>query len=198
MHNIFQARLVRLRGLRMEDAETMAMFPPDTEAEAFSWHIPLPLGRTPEHEREWLHNTITFTKNPTNDDCKLGIETANAARRLVGNVGLHNTNGRMRTADLSIWLSSNERHKGYGTEAILLMLNYAFNELDYQRVGLQVVEPNVNAYKLYKKLGFVEEGRLRRAFYYRGQHHNTIIMSLLKEEFIAAHREFIKQLYTDR
>lgn len=199
MNNIWQGRLIRLRGLRMEDAEAFALMPIDTEAEAFSYQINLPLNKNIEAEREWLLNGITQTKSPANDDCKLVIETTNAARRIIGTVGLYNTNRRMRSAELSVVIGmESERGKGYGTEAILIMLNFAFNELDYQRVALQVVEPNQGAYRLYKKLGFVEEGRLRRAFFYRGQYHSQIVMSLLKEEFLATHKEIIKLLYSNR
>lgn len=198
MNNIWQGKLVRLRGLRMEDAEIMAALPADTEAEAFSWHTNLPLNRTLEWERSALAGFISDTRSDSNDFCKLAIESVPGGQ-WVGTVGLHNTNRRNRSAELNVWVGSGSlRGKGYGGEAILIMLNYAFNELDYQRVGLSVVEPNMGAYNLYYKLGFVEEGRLRRAFFYRGQYHAEIKMSLLKEEFAARHGPFIKYLYSER
>jgi RimJ/RimL family protein N-acetyltransferase len=74
--------------------------------------------------------------------------------------------------------------KGYGFEASILILKYAFHELNLNRIFLTVREDNINAIKLYKKVGFKEEGLLRQQVYNNNKYINMIIMSILKDEFL--------------
>ena len=69
--------------------------------------------------------------------------------------------------------------KGYGTEATILCVEYAFNRLNLHRVGLEVYTYNDRAAKVYKKAGFTEEGRLRDSKFMDGRYHDTILMSKL-------------------
>src|SRR5919199_891229 len=68
------------------------------------------------------------------------------------------------SAELSVIVGHPEdRNQGYGAEAISTILDYAFGDLDLNRVGLSVFEFNEDAISTYEKLGFREEGRLRQA-----------------------------------
>jgi diamine N-acetyltransferase len=73
--------------------------------------------------------------------------------------------------------------QGYGAEALRLLLRYAFLELGLHRVCLRVFSFNTRAIRLYKKLGFQEEGRLRESLFRSGQWHDTLIMAILEHEF---------------
>jgi len=64
-----------------------------------------------------------------------------------------------------------------------LILNYAFNELNLYRVGLNVISSNERAFRAYRKAGFREEGRLRAAVYRDGQRQDRILMSVLRDEW---------------
>jgi RimJ/RimL family protein N-acetyltransferase len=75
------------------------------------------------------------------------------------------------------------RGKGYGKNAFLLLLDYVFNELNMNRAWLLVAEFNERAYNLYKKIGFVEEGRQRERLYRFGKYYDYIMMSILKKEY---------------
>jgi RimJ/RimL family protein N-acetyltransferase len=198
MINIWQGRLVRLRSLRGEDAEIIVTLPHDTQAEAFSYRMNFPTERNMEFERDSIGSAVSRTMDEESGWCRLAIETIES-RRWVGTVGLHSVNRRWRFGDINIVIAPpSEWGKGYGGEAMLLLMNYAFNELDFQRIGLGVFEPNERAVALYRSLGFVEEGRLRRKYYYKGRYHDEILMSMLREEFTEQHHEFIEYLYSDR
>ena len=58
------------------------------------------------------------------------------------------------------------QHKGYGTEAIRIMLDMAFHEYEMHRVSIGVVGLNTDALKFYRKIGFKQEGILEEAYYY--------------------------------
>ncbi|EGN98010.1 hypothetical protein SERLA73DRAFT_55712, partial [Serpula lacrymans var. lacrymans S7.3] len=76
-------------------------------------------------------------------------------------------------------------NKGYGTEASRFMVDYAFKALGLNRVSLSVHEGNAGAMAMYKKIGFVEEGRKRRANWVEGHWEDTINMGVLSEEWAA-------------
>lgn len=74
--------------------------------------------------------------------------------------------------------------KGYGTEALRLVLDLAFNKLNLHKMELEVRAFNERAIKCYKKCGFIEEGRIREDFYADGEYTDTIYMGVLKEEYL--------------
>jgi diamine N-acetyltransferase len=73
--------------------------------------------------------------------------------------------------------------KGYGTEATRLMVRYAFDTLNLNRVWLHVYEDNEHALHVYPKVGFRIEGRLRQSFFRDGRYWDTLVMAVLREEW---------------
>ncbi len=102
----------------------------------------------------------------------------------IGVISLMNKTGANQSADLSVIVGHHDdRHQGYGTEAIHRLLRYAFEELGFNRIGLSVFEFNEEAISAYEGLGFVEEGRLRQAIKRHSDFHDAILMSILKPEW---------------
>jgi RimJ/RimL family protein N-acetyltransferase len=77
------------------------------------------------------------------------------------------------------------RGKGYGSDAMRLLVNYGFRELGLYRVGLGVFGYNTRAIRAYEKLGFVYEGAQRESLYREGQRYDTLSMSILRPEWDA-------------
>ena len=103
---------------------------------------------------------------------------------LLGNVGFKSVGEIHRTAEMGIMLGNPKyQRKGYGMEAINLLLDYGFSFLNLRNISLNVFEYNEVAYNLYKKIGFKEAGRLRKAVEIMGKTYDVIIMDMLKEEF---------------
>lgn len=73
--------------------------------------------------------------------------------------------------------------KGYGREALSLLLRYAFRELNLHRVSLRVFDFNARAVALYEKIGFRREGVSREALFRDGAWHHIIHMGMLQSEF---------------
>jgi diamine N-acetyltransferase len=104
--------------------------------------------------------------------------------QLIGEAGLLRMFPAWRTTDLSIILGEKQAWgQGYGTEAITLLLDYAFGYLNFHRVAIGVVAFNHAALSFYKKIGFKQEGVQRDGYYHDHQYHDFIMMSILEDEF---------------
>lgn len=73
--------------------------------------------------------------------------------------------------------------KGYGTDAMRLILKYAFTELNLFRVSLNVFEYNPRAIRSYEKAGFKHEGRIREFLHKDGKYYDLIYMGILRSEW---------------
>ena len=104
--------------------------------------------------------------------------------KLIGSIGLHKVNHFKRTATLGIFIGDKDyRNKGYGTEAIRLILDYGFNYLNLNNINLDLLEFNERAFACYKKCGFKEYGRRRKSEFVDGKSYDRISMDILEEEF---------------
>lgn len=103
----------------------------------------------------------------------------------IGDVELNYIDLLSRSSYIRVQIS-NDRFlsKGYGTEAMKLLLDYGFGVYDLHRIELEVYSYNSRAIRAYEKLGFKQEGIKRESIYYNYEYHDTIIMGLLKSEFI--------------
>jgi RimJ/RimL family protein N-acetyltransferase len=75
--------------------------------------------------------------------------------------------------------------KGYGTDAMQVILRFAFRELNLRRVALNTFEYNPRAVRSYEKAGFVHEGRVREYLWREGRRWDLIFMGILREEWFA-------------
>lgn len=102
----------------------------------------------------------------------------------LGVISLTNINKAKASANLSVIVGDEkDRDKGLGTEAIRVILRYAFEDLGLQRVGLSVFEFNESAIKAYEKLGFKREGRMQQAIQRDGRLYDAILMRVLVSEW---------------
>ena len=110
--------------------------------------------------------------------------------RIIGETGLLRMFHLWRNTDLSIILGEKDTWgKGYGTEAIMLLLDYAFGYLNFHRVSIGVVGFNNKALKFYEKIGFKKEGIQRDGYYYDHKYHDFVMMSILENEFRALYKD---------
>ena len=78
--------------------------------------------------------------------------------RLIGYMGIKNIRRIKRESTLGLVFDSNYVDKGYGTETLRTFLEYYFTKMKMRKMILEVAEFNKRAYRVYKKLGFKEEG----------------------------------------
>ncbi len=101
----------------------------------------------------------------------------------VGEVVINDIDSINRSANIRIGLLSSATDKGYGSEALGLMINYAFEQLKLHRLELAVFAFNTRAIHVYEKLGFRQEGRRRDVLFWDGAYHDSIDMSILEHEY---------------
>lgn len=108
----------------------------------------------------------------------------------IGSCGLYEILDTNRTCKLGISIGDRGYwDKGYGTEAINLVLDYAFRHRNLRRVWLEVHSKNSRALKCYARCGFTEEGRLRQHAWISGEYADFVVMGLLEDEWEALEPE---------
>ena len=101
---------------------------------------------------------------------------------LIGNIGLNNIDYKNGSAELGIFIGEEDNlSKGYGSEAIKLLINYAFNNLRLHNIMLTVYADNIRAIKCYNKCGFKEFGRRCEALFRDGKYIDSIYMEVVKK-----------------
>jgi ribosomal-protein-alanine N-acetyltransferase len=104
----------------------------------------------------------------------------------IGNIKIDPINDLHKYGEYGILIGNkNYWGKGFASEASLEVLNYFFRDNNHLRkINLGVVENNIEAIKLYQKLGFKQEGYLQRHFVYDGVEVDVIRMAIFKEDFL--------------
>jgi RimJ/RimL family protein N-acetyltransferase len=80
-------------------------------------------------------------------------------------------------------LAPTERGKGYGTEAVKIMVDYLFLSKNIVRVQAITDVDNVTSQKTLEKAGFKKEGTIRKSAFVRGEWRDGCLYSLLREEW---------------
>jgi len=105
------------------------------------------------------------------------------SERLIGTCGLHNINLLHGTAELGIAIGDKTVWgKGYGREAVRLLIEYGFRYLNLYNVSLWVHSFNERAYRAYLAAGFREVGRLHGAVHFNGQRYDRILMEVTRND----------------
>lgn len=189
---VLHGEMVRLRPLAARDAERMWESLQDPEGVRLT-------GTTATFTRaeiqEW---TATVADRPGRYDWAITPGAVRDGRpvsdELIGEIVLNEVDEHARSANLRLQMLPDYRGRGYGREAILEVLRFAFDgatDADgtahagprLHRVGLDVLSINPRARALYASLGFREEGRLREAHADGDGWADVIVMSILEDEF---------------
>lgn len=175
---------IRLRAPKRDDMLLFTSWLNDPEV---GQYISIILPFSIEEEESWFDAMLKRPK----EEHPLVIEArhseANGVEKWVpiGNLGFHTVDWRVRSAELGIVIADNSYwDQGYGSEAVRLMLRHGFETLNLQRIFLRVFESNPRAIRSFEKVGFVHEGRMRRAQYANGKYLDILLMSILREEWI--------------
>jgi RimJ/RimL family protein N-acetyltransferase len=180
-NDLFRGELVRLA---VDDPQTVAesfsRFTRDTEYWRLANSNPARALST-KTVKEWLERN---PENSRGDQFEFSIRTVQDDL-LIGDVGLDGVRWNHGDAFVGIGIGNREYWgKGYGTDAMRLILRYAFGELNLQRVSLNVFEYNPRAIRSYEKLGFIHEGRSRGVLRRDGRRYDLVYMGILREEWL--------------
>lgn len=175
---IFSGQLVRLTTIDMdEDLKLFEQWNADSEYQRF-----LDAGAanrytfkaTKEFIEKEIESMHMFTIRKLDDDRKIGM------------IDLSGINWQVGSAWVGIGIGERELWgKGYGTDAMRIILRYGFTQLNLNRIQLDVFSVNERGIRSYEKAGFKHEGRLHGNLLKAGVRYDEVFMSILRREWAA-------------
>ena len=129
-----------------------------------------------------VENEKVFLENLSKDHnySIIDLET----NELIGNCGFLEVDNLNQTGEVGIFIGNKSFwDKGYGTEALTLLLDYGFKALNLHNIQLKVFDYNKRGIRSYEKIGFKLIGIRRNALYRNRERHNIIFMDILANEF---------------
>lgn len=129
-----------------------------------------------ESERAWLIN------NMDKKEQQFAI-VLKETDKLIGNCGFVDINHLHQRGEVGLFIGEEEnRSKGYGTEALSLLVEYGFNYLNLKNIMLKVFSFNKRAIKSYEKVGFKVFGKRTEVYYLNGKWYDEYFMEILRKE----------------
>lgn len=186
MKELFTGKLVRLSALDPEEfSKAFALWGRDSEFNRLL-HTNASGLQSSNSVKRWLEKDM---EDPSTSFHAFSIRTL-AGDELVGGTDLEVVNWNGRNAFVGIFIGARENWgKGYGTDAMNILLRYAFTELNLWRVSLGVFEYNPRAIRSYEKVGFQHEGRARKHLNHEGKRWDIFFMGILRDEWLAQNKE---------
>lgn len=171
---MLQGEKVTLRPVTRDDYPRFLLFSNDVEVELAGGGDP-PTPKTLEDVRKFFEEGSGKTEFAIEVDGKL-----------IGGCGLYHIDENSRHAELGIAIGDKDHWgRGYGREAVGLLLDYAFRLRNLRRVWLEVHAENERGIRAYRACGFVEEGRQREHMWLAGRYVDNVIMGVMREEWEA-------------
>ncbi|KAF0110650.1 MAG: putative acetyltransferase [Chloroflexi bacterium] len=170
---------VRLRAIERDDIPNFVRWLNDREVIEFLL-MNSPLSKA--MEEKWFEGHLAA---PITSAQVMAIEALSGDQWVhIGNTGIHNIEPVHNAAEFGIFIGEKDFwNKGYGREATLLTLKHGFEDLNLNRIFLNVYENNLRGIAAYKAAGFVHEGVLREAVYKNGRYLDVLVMSVLHSEW---------------
>jgi RimJ/RimL family protein N-acetyltransferase len=142
--------------------------------------------QTIKQEEDWLDS-----KGKDKNDVTLAIETLGG--EFIGTIGLHGIEWHGGVATTGALIGEKKFwNRGYGTDAKMILLNYAFNVLGLRKICSRVYSFNKRSLNYSLHCGYKIEGRLKRQFLKNGKYYDIIELGLFKKDWLPHWRRYKK------
>lgn len=139
-------------------------------------HLPMPRGA----QEAWVKQRST---EPPTTDFVFAVVLREGDEH-IGTVGIHRVDWIDRTASMGWVIGAKEYwRRGYGFEAVMLALHYAFTGLNLRKVTSATLAMNIASNRIHEKCGYREVGRRREQFFRDGAYYDEILFELFAEDF---------------
>lgn len=184
--NYWEGLHVRLRAFEEKDAEMYAAnrHTPDGVRQFYEDYI-----RFPDSLDDVKKDVAKIKEDFSTDDKRVFvIETIDCV--YIGEISIWFTDRVSRCFRYGIFLDNEFRGRGLAKEALVIVMDYYFNQLNYHKCSPTVYSFNKNSQKFHERFGFVLEGKLREEVYARGEYHDMYYYGMLKSEFNKKYKHF--------
>lgn len=179
---------IYLRPVLREDIPLITTWINDQEVHQFL-EISAPM--SPEDEMKW-HESIG-TKKETDVIFAIVLEKSD---EIIGVMGLHHINHKDKTATTGSFIGRKDLwSKGYGTEAKMLVLEYAFNTLNLRKTCSAVYDFNGRSKRCLEKCGYVVEGCRKEQKFRNGRYCDEFLLAVFKTDFIPLWEKYKKKFF---
>jgi len=134
-----------------------------------------------------IHENLPVQTPPLQGWTDYGTGKQNPAPDLVGCCGLHYVDWRLRSAEFGIFLSPEARGKGLGKEALTLLFDFGFREMNLHKIWAEVYDNNVALGVYTGPLGMKVDGKLRHNQFTNGTYIDSTMLSVLEDEWFEKH-----------
>jgi RimJ/RimL family protein N-acetyltransferase len=181
MNDIFTGKLVHLSGVDPEEmSKALSRWNRDSEYTRLLNMSVRPLNSA-KGIQKWMDEMIAET-SPSEYFFTIRTREEN---HLIGGLFLEVIDWAGRDSSVAIFIGEREHWgKGYGSDAMRLLLQYAFQELNLWRVSLGVFQYNPRAIRSYEKVGFCHEGRMRQYLNHEGKRWDILYMGIRRDEWL--------------
>jgi RimJ/RimL family protein N-acetyltransferase len=170
---------IHLRAREPRDADVTALFENSAD-ERSGWMI------LPPRSRLAVRKSIEESAGQAPGPRALELDLAIARREddlIVGGISVSEVDQTNGTFAYGVGVGREHKGNGYAAEAVLLVMRFMFDERRFQKCEARVYDYNSASISLHRKLGFVEEGRLRRHLFLAGEYYDELMFGLTVEEF---------------
>ncbi len=173
---------IRFRAIEKDDLPTFARWYNDPEIlQGLGALLPFSMS----DEQDWFekmrlrppeeHNMIIEVKEIT--------AQGDESWTVIGSWGFFNYDHRNACSEFGLTIGEKSYWgQGFGSEAVRMIVKVGFYTLNLNRIYLRVLESNTRAIRAYEKAGFTHEGRQRDAAFIKGEYHDYLVMSILRDE----------------
>lgn len=175
---ILESERLCFRKLTITDAPEILLLRGSSETMKY---IPRPLIR--EINGALAHIKMINDKIDENIDINWAV-TEKGTDKCIGIMGFYRTQPEHFRTELGYMITPEHWGKGYVTEAVTVLLDFAFNSLQFHSIEAVIDSRHIASERVLQKVGFIKEAHFKENFYYNNEFTDTVIYSLLKRNFI--------------
>ncbi|MHA1556892.1 MAG: GNAT family N-acetyltransferase [Candidatus Heimdallarchaeota archaeon] len=185
---MFEGEKVILRSVELSDLDDIMKNWNTLKLREF---LSTPIPHSREEEEKWIRGT--WEERRAGKGFQFAVDNKET-KKFLGSVGLMGVDNVNRSAEVGIAIHAEENWgKGFGTDAMRVIIKVGFDYLNLHRIYLRVYDFNVRGIKSYTKIGFTEVGRHRQAHYVNGKYHDVVYMDLIRDEWLEKKKELGKE-----
>jgi len=175
---MYFGKKVKLRAIKKEDLTLACAYLNDEYIrKLMNPGVSYPI--TYEEELKWFEDN----SKENNGRCNFAIEDLETGT-YIGGCGVNDVNWLTRVARIGIFIGDkNFLGLGYGTDALEVLIKFIFEEMNINKIKLEVFSFNERAIKCYKKCGFTVEGVLKSEIFKEGKYFDDIVMAIMRDEW---------------